>query len=330
MIVYANGPAAGRRGEFAPLPGVRSRVRAIPYPGLELPGADLWRGGYLRERKDTEVLAGPDSAEAWREVFAGAPPGCVLIGPVADVEPVYGAARAALAAAREAGRGAVIVDDRCEPDRLCDGPDVVRILVWRSEEGAGFWERAAGGRRGGKSGVALPLIPGWTGEPSFVRDFLARARSAGLDFVAPLEIDPDGHSRAAIHADFTERFPGDADSFFDRLHHRDWAPESARALAAFADEARAAGVPPRAPLPRGRGDYEANLLAREALEREADRTGEPGASSLRGAARRIEDLGRDLEELTRQGNGRLVLAPRSREWAIVEEAIGAKTAAQGR
>ncbi len=89
----------------------------------------------------------------------------------------------------------------------------------------------------------------------------------------------------------------------------------------FRELAREAGLSDRAPIPRGRGDLEANLRAREALESEADRLGEPKASLLRSAARRIEDFGRDLGELARQGNSRLLFSPESLEWRIVERAL---------
>ena len=330
MILFSTGPAAVRRGEFAPFPGVRSRVRAIPYAGLDLPGADPWRGAYRKTAEENDAVAGPDSAEQWEEALAGAPAGSVLVGPVAACEPVYRAAAAALEAVRESGRGAVVVDCLCDPAALPGGRDVVRVSVWRADADEEFWARAGESRGEGRAGVALPLIPGWTAEPEFVRDFLDRSREARLDFAAPFEIEPDGFSRSAIHADFGARFPERSDSFFDELHHRDWSDELARARPAFAEAARAAGIAARVPLPRGRRDFESNLLARGALESEADRVGEPGASVLRSAARRIEDFGRDLAELAREGNGRLLISPRSREWRVVEEAIGAERAAPER
>ena len=330
MKIFSTGPAAVRRGEFAPFPGVRSRIRLIPYADLALPGADPWRGGYRKAAEEDEIVAGPGSAEPWEEALAGAPAGCVLVGPVAECEPVYGAAGAALKAAGASGRGAVLVDVLCDPGALPAGPDVVRVTVWRGDEGEKFFERAVESRGEGKAGVALPLIPGWTAEPGFLRDFLARARSAGADFAAAFEVEADGRSRAAMHADFAARFPDRSDAYFDVLHHRDGRPEIARARQVFAEEAGASGLSVRVPLPRGRADFEANLRAREALESEADRIGDPGASALRSASRRIEDFGRDLGELAREGNVRILLPPESREWALVEEALGPEKAAPRR
>ncbi len=321
MILYSTGPAAVRRGEFAPFPGVRSRTRMIPYVGLDLPGADPWKGGYRKAAEEIEVAAGPDSAERWEETLFAAPPGSVLIGPIAACEKVYGAGAAAIEAARDSGRGSVVVDSLCGFRDLPDGPDVVRIATWRASEDESLWGRLDS-RREGKAGVALPLIPGWTAEREFLRAFLARVREARLDFVAPFEIVPDGYSRSAIHSDFAARFPERSDSYFDELHHRDWADELPRARLAFAEEAGAAGLAARVPLPRGRRDFEANLRAREALDAEADRSGEPEASVLRSAARRIEDFGRDLAELARQGNMRLLVSPGTREWRVVDETIG--------
>jgi hypothetical protein len=326
MILFSTGPAAVRRGEFAPFPGVRSRIRMVPYAGLDLSGADPWKGGYRRAAEEIEVAAGPDSAESWEETLFAVPPGSVLIGPIAACEKVYGAGAAAIEAARHSGRGSVVVDSFCDARDLPGGPDVVFLAVWRAGEEARLWDRLEA-RGEGKAGVALPLIPGWTAEPEFLRSFLARVRAARLDFAAPFEIALDGYSRSAIHADFSSRFPERSDAYFDELHHRDWSDELARARLGFAEEARAAGVPARVPLPRGRRDFEANLRAREALDAEADRSSEPEASVLRSAARRIEDFGRDLAELARQGNSRLLVSPGTREWRVVEEAIGEPKAA---
>jgi hypothetical protein len=324
MTQFSTGPAVVRRGEFTPFPGVRSRVRSIPFPGLELSGADPWKGGYRKTSGDQDVSAGPESEPRWEEALAGAPSGCVLVGPVAECEPVYGSASAALRAARSAGRGAVVVDALCDPrdlDLLVGGEDLVWVAVWR-EGDEGFWTRAERAREKGRSGVALPLIPGWTAESSFLRVFLARARAAGVEFAAGFEVPLDGASRAAIHSDFAAKFPDRADDYFDELHHRDASAAAAGAWTTFAREAETAGIPVRAPLPRGRADFEANLRAREALEFEADRLGEPSASVLRAASRRIEDFDRDLADLAKRGNGRLLFPPESREWRIIENAIG--------
>ncbi len=321
MILFSAGPSVVRRGEFAPFPGVRSRLRMVPYVGLDLPGADPWKGVYRKAADEIEVAAGSDSLERWEESLFGAPPGSVLIGPIAACEKVYGAGAAAIEAARQSGRGSIVVDPLCGAGELPDGPDVVRIALWRAGEGESLWDRFDSPGEG-KAGVALPMIPGWTAEPEFLGAFFARARAARFDFAAPFEIAPDGYSRSAIHGDFAALFPEKADSYFDKLHHRDWALDLARARLAFAEGARAAGLDARVPLPRGRRDFEANLRAREALDSEADRSAEPEASVLRSAARRIEDFGRDLAELSRQGNLRLLVSPGTREWRVVEEALG--------
>jgi hypothetical protein len=330
VILYSSGPAAVRRGEFAPFPGVRSRIRAIPYAGFEFSGADPWKGEYRRKTEEIAVVAGPASPERWEDALAGAPAGSLLIGPVVEAEPVYGAARAALEAAQMAGRGSVVIEAVCDPRALPGGEDVVWVAVWRSDAEEEFWRRAGEFRGNGTCGVALPLIPGWTTEPGFLRHFVSLADAGGLDFAAPFEVSLDGFSRSAIHADFAERFPERADSYFDDLHHRDWSDEIARARSTFAELTHAAGISARAPLPRGQRDFESNLRAREALEAEADRIGEPRASVLRSASRRIEDFGRDLAELARRGNGRLLFPPESVEWGLIEEAIGAGEAAAGR
>ncbi len=321
MIQFSSGPAVVRRGELASFPGVRSRTRAVPFAGLELPGADPWKGGYRKAPAAIDVSPGPASVEIWEETLAGAPAGCVLVGPVADCESVYGSAAAALRAVSSAGRGAVVVDAFCEAEALPSGEEFVWVSVWRDRDDE-FWKRAEVARSRGRSGVALPLIPGWTTESAFLRDFLDRGRDAGVEFATVFELPLDGASRAAVHSDFAAAFPDLADSYFDELHHRDGSGSVERGRAAFAVLAGAAGISSRVPLPRGRRDFEANLRARELLESEADRLGEPVASLLRSASRRIEDFGKDLSELARQGNGRLLFPPESREWRLIEEAIG--------
>jgi hypothetical protein len=239
---------------------------------------------------------------------------------VPESEAIYGAGRAALEATRASGRGSVVIDAACGAEDLPDGDDVVWISVWRKDD-----ERALASGRGGspeRRGIALALIPGWTARPEFLRDFLPRCRSRGLGFAVPLEMSLDGYSRSAIHADFAALYPDRADVYFDRLHHRDAASEIAEARAAFEEIASAVGISARAPMPRGTADYDSNLRAREALEREADRCGEPRASLLRGASRRIEDFGRDVGELARQGNSRLLFPAGSPEWPVVEQALG--------
>ena len=319
---FSAGSAAVRRREFAPFPGVRSRTRAIPYSGLELPGADPWKASYRTAAEDLEVSAGPDSVDRWAESLAGAPAGGVLVGPVAGCEPVYRSASSAILAVKSSGKGAVVVDALCDPRALpVGGSELVWVAVWRAGDD-GLWKRAAAARDNGPSGVALPLIPGWTDEAEFLATFVRLARASGVDFATAFELSLDGASRAAIHSDYSSSFPDRADAYFDELHHRETAARVENGRVGFARRLEDAGIPVRVPMPRGSRDFEANVRACEALEAEADRVGEPSASDLRAAARRIEDFARDLTDLAKHGNGRLLFSSESREWRIIEGALG--------
>ncbi len=320
MIVYeGHAPPTVRRGEFYPFPGARARIRALPYPAFEPPGGDPWRGTY-RRRTEASVAAAERSIDHWEEALRPAPPGKVLVGPVAPAEPVYGAAAAAVEAARRLGRAVVLVETAergagasgVPPDGIAPGPDLARVVLWDGTLPAGaFWKAFGGGSR--PAGVALPAIPGWTGEEAFLAGFFARARDAGAAFAAAYALAGDGPSRAAIHADFSQLDPARSDAFFDAIHHRDFEEGTRDAAERFVEAAARAGVPARVPLLFGRTDIEANLRVIDAFEEEARAGGEPRASALLAAARRVEDLGRDVADLEREGNLRLLWRPDSPE-----------------
>ncbi|HET9795915.1 MAG TPA: hypothetical protein VFS34_15785 [Thermoanaerobaculia bacterium] len=312
MIVYeGTTPPSVRRGEFHPFPGARARIRALPYPAFEPAGADPWRGAY-RRGADAVVAAAAGSPDLWEEALRHAPAGKILVGPVPPAELVYGAAGAAVAAARRLGRAVVLVETaRREPDGIPSGADLARVAVWDGAcSSAEFW-RAFGG--GAPAGVAVPWIPGWTGEEEFLEAFFARARDAGARFAVGFPLAGDGPSRAAIHADFAERHPGRADAFFDAIHHRDWDAGTRETAARFVEAAGRAGVPVRVPFLLGGSEFEANVRLIDAFEEEARTGDEPRASALLAAARRVEDFGRDVADLEREGNLRILWPPDSPE-----------------
>ena len=322
MIVYG-GPAAAaaRRGEFHPFPGARSRCRAIPYPGFETESGDPWKGTFGRGA-DVDAGVGPADSGAWNEAIARAAPGKVLVGTVAPAEEVYGAAAAAVAAAREAGRSVVLVET--VESRTCadEGPDLARVVLW--EPAPDFWPRFA--RRREPGGVAFPVIPGWTGMPEFLERTAASARAAGARFLAPIELTGDGPSRAAIHAAYAALRPADADAFFDTIHHRDWSRGTRDAVAHLRRAAAEAGIPARVPALAGAAEFSGNARLIEAIEIAAETAGEPRASDLLAAARRLEDLGRDVEEIARDGNLRLLFPSDSAESRIAGELFSLRSA----
>ncbi len=325
MIVYDGpGPAAVRRGEFHPFNGARSRTRAIPYPGFD-DGPDPWRGQYRRPA-EVESRPGPPGSAAWKEALANAPPGRVLVGPMTEAEPVYGAGTAAIEAAEALGHAVVAIEAAgiAGPFSFA-GSAVARVVVWEPDRDAEkLW--TSFGSRGGRAGVALPLIPGWTGEETFLARFFSAAAAHGARFVVPFPVSGDGGSRAAIHADFARIHPGDADAFFDAIHHRDWEEGMRRARERFAAVAVRARLPTRVPALAGRADFAANARLIEIFETEAERVEEPRASRLLAAARRLEDFGRDVAEIAREGNLRLLWAPDSPEGRTAAASLGGETA----
>jgi len=322
MIVYAGAaPASVRRGEFHPFPGARSRCRAIPYPGFEMDGSDPWRGTYAHV-EEIDAGVGPPDPARWREAILRAGPGKVLVGTAAPAEEVYGTAGAAVAAARGLGRSVILVEVVDARTSAPPGNDLARVVLWAA--GPDFWTRFTG--RTEPSGVALPLIPGWTGSEAFLGEWLDAARAAGARFAAPFELAGDGATRAAIHADFARLHPGEADGFFDAIHHRDWETGVREARERFRRAASAVGIPARAPAIAGGAEFGGNARLIEAFELAAETAEEPGASRFLAAARRVEDFGRDIEEVARDGNLRLLWPPESPEARIAGELLSVRSA----
>jgi hypothetical protein len=277
----------------------------VPYPGFEAAGADPWTGRY---RRDDEIVttAGPSEIDAWSEGLLHVSPGKILVGTIAESESVYGAGAAAVEAARRRGHAIVWIETAAaEGGAVPAGGDLARVVLWDPAlEPTPFWE--AFERRPPPSGVALPLIPGWTAEEEFLTGFFASALAARAMFAVPFEISADGPSRAAIHSDFARLHPDSADSFFHAIHHKDWDSGVAKARDRFRALSQSTELSSRVPTIFGRSDFEANVRVVDALEREADAADEPLASRLLAAARRLEDLGRDLTEIGREGNIRLL------------------------
>jgi hypothetical protein len=76
----------------------------------------------------------------------------------------------------------------------------------------------------------------------------------------------------------------------------------------------------------GRAEFSGNSRLIEAIEIAAETAGEPRASGLLAAARRLEDLGRDVEEIARDGNLRLLFTPDSPEGRIAGELFSLRPA----
>lgn len=321
LILCAGRQTRTRRGEFLPFPGIRGRTRAIPYTGFEPPGADPWQKQYRSPAPDSAAEAGSPDQDGWVAALRASPPGPILIGPAPPAEPVYTSALAAIGAARELARGVVAVDVAGVWDRIDFDDSLVRVEIWRAGEEAFLWERLERTRGRVRQGIALAVLPGWTAESDYLEAFLPRAREAGVDFVAPFGVEGEGQGRAAIHADYSRENPAGADAFFNLLFHADWEARTHEGILRLREAAAKAGVATRVPRPPGAGEFRSNARVIEALESEAEDSPEPFASELFRAARRIEDVNRNIEELVLRGNRRLLFPAGSRAGEVAERVL---------
>jgi len=87
-----------------------------------------------------------------------------------------------------------------------------------------------------------------------------------------------------------------------------------------------AGLALRVPAIAGAAEFSGNARLVEAFEIAAETAPEPRASDFLAAARKLEDLGRDVEEVARDGNLRLLWAPDSPEGRIAADLFSARLA----
>ncbi|MGH9399115.1 MAG: hypothetical protein ACRD00_02010 [Thermoanaerobaculia bacterium] len=312
---------AVRAGEFD-LGGRRVAARATPYGGDAAPPSfrfDPLERRFLTCRRDSTVSAGPAEADLWRGALEGLPPGAVAVEKWSGAEAVRGAYRAAVDGALQAGRGVFLLDP--EPEGLPDAADSSAVVVVCFRPGPLPKVLSAAARAGFASGLALPVIPGWTAEASFYEPLLEAASAAGAVFVAPLSPASDGEARrCAVEARAADD-PASADGFFERVHHGDWLGELPGRLAAVRAAAVARGLLVLPPRPRGAGEPPANAAASSLLEQRAAQMGadEHRQALMHAAVRWIDESGRDLSALTREGNFRKVF-PFGAEVAVEVEA----------
>lgn len=304
MIVYEETAPILRFGEFE-AGGRRVAVRALPYAG-EVGRPDFRFDPIERRliRRETRgrALVGPYDSEQWRVAFLRGPAGPALVGPCEEVEEIRGAFRAAAEGARQAGRGVYLLD--AEPAGLPPDPGetFVAFFCWHpgpiQREGI---SRALG--LGIPSGLLLPVIPGWTAEPEFLTEFLSSALAAGVQFVAPVAPSHDGNARRLM-----VEARGEADGFFEFIHHFNWDEELPIRVRAVRSAVLESGLAVFAPRPFGVGQPRANAAAAARLEEKAEETekDEHRSSLLHAAARWIDESGRDLRAVLSEGNFRKV------------------------
>jgi hypothetical protein len=304
VILYrqAGGPAV--RFAEQQLSGRRIAVRAQPYVGDV--GATRFLFDPIEKTFSSRALTGtvtvgPFDPEAWRSPLATHPAGAVLIGPSDPEERIRGAYRAAVEGAASAGRGAYLWDP--EPDLLTEDlpRTFVAVFVLLPSPGTATARLSAASRRGILAGGVLPLIPGWTDSVTSIDTIVADAAAAGAAFVAPLSPALDGPARRLMVEARADVEPAAADAFFERIHHETLCDESAFRLS---DACRRAGILDMPVRARGVSEPLANSAAAAHLEERAfaEKNDEHRTARLLAAARWVDELGRDLGVIVREGN----------------------------
>jgi hypothetical protein len=309
VIEYEESAGATVRCVESDVAGRRIAARATPYTGEAGAGwpfrFDPLERRLIARRSAGRVAVGPPDAAAWSRAFSRCPPGPVLVGPGSPVEEIRGAYAAAAEGAAAAGRAVYLLDP--EPAGLPAAPPrvFVAICVW-TPGGDGETPRRLSASRGAgiSAGAVLPVVPGWTDGADFLDEWFSRAIAAGAEFVAAVSAAGEGEDRRVLVEARAEVEPESADAFFEKVHHGDWEEAVREGLRRFRDAARRRGLPAMPPRPIGSGEPAANSVAaarleERAVELEAD---EHRAALLHAAARWIDESGRDLAPVVREGN----------------------------
>lgn len=308
MIASQASAAPSVRAGEGEIGGRRIAGRLLPGVGeSRSPRFDVLERRFVFRRRDAVIPAGLADAEAWREAVSRLPAGPVLVGPGADVEAVRGAFAAAATGALDAGRPVYLLDPGAG-DLPEGAKGAVVLCCWRPGQAAAFPALPAAVAAGLSCGVLFPLIPGWTAEPGAVEALLSEATAGGAASATPLRPESGGEARRAIVEARAAVEPGAADRFFDLVHHSDWSsslPDRLRETRAACARRGLAVLPPR---PTSWREPAGNAAAAAKLEElaELSEADEHRAALLRGAARWIDECGRDLSAVAREGNFRKV------------------------
>jgi hypothetical protein len=324
MIVFEPAAANARAGESL-VAGRRLAGRLFPY------GSDAGQAPFrfdpvdrrfVFRRPDATVPVGPPAAASWIEALARMPSGPVLVGPCGPAESVRGAFAAAVRAAVESGRPAYLLDP--EPAAIPEdvGARAVALCSWQPGRLESAFPGLAPARAAGLAAAALfPFLPGWTGEPEAVEALVAAARAGGAASITAVAPAADGEGRRSIVEARSSVDPDGGDRFFEIVHHGDWSERMSERLAGVQAAAARQGLASLPPRPLGRPDRAGNAVAAARLEEMADRleADEHRAALLHAAVRWIDDSGRDLSAISREGNF-LRIFPFSGEVAAQAEA----------
>lgn len=313
MIVFGGSPEPAVHAGELEIAGRRVVARALPFVGSVSGSPFVFDPVELRFRRSgprsASVTAGPARADVWRSAFLRLPGGPVLVGPGSRPgEKVWGSYAAAAEGARSAGRAAYLLDP---PPNAIPRPtraELVVLQTWAADAPVDGSATAAARALGVPAGWLFPLLPGWTCGRSEIEDFICRAASASASFVSPLLPSRDGAARRLLVEARGELPPKLADDFFDCVHHRDWERELAAAHASLLEACTRVGITTVPPRPAGLGEPAGNAAAAARLEERARELArdEHRAALLHAAARWIDESGRDLSRVAREGNFRRV------------------------
>jgi hypothetical protein len=312
VIEYESSVTPSVRPRESEIGGRRIAVHAIPYSGEAGPPAfrfDPVERRFLERRESGRVAVGPSDPEAWTRGFGKCPAGPVLVGPgtAREVEEIRGAYAAAAEGAARAGRPVYLLDPPVLPARPRGA--YVTLFTWSPAAVPGDVAPIAAARAAGlEAGGLLPVVPGWTDAPGFLSAYLESLAAAGATFAAPVAASGDGESRRVLVEARALGDPLSADLFFQKVHHSDWGAGQDAAIRLFRSEAARRGLASLPPRPLGPGEPRGNSAAAARLEERAQEAGadEHRAALLYAAARWIDESGRDLALVVREGNFRKV------------------------
>jgi hypothetical protein len=307
MIVFEGSVTATVRAGELEVASRRIAARAFPYAGEA--GTARFRFDpaerrFLSRVAEGTVLAGPHEPDLWRTALLRGPAGPVLVGPCSRGEEIRGSYRAAADGARLSGRAVYLLDP--EPAGLPENPGAVftALFVWFPGLDRPDARMAAAVARGIPSGWVLPLVPGWTAAPEAIEEAARAAAAAGAGFLAPVPLADDGQVRRVAVEAASAASPEAAEGIFERVHHGACADELGEAHERLRDACVRAGLVTVPPRPVGLRESARNAAASGRLEERAQAAhrDEHRAALLHAAARWIDESGRDLAGIAREGN----------------------------
>jgi hypothetical protein len=309
MIEYEASAGATVRCVESEVAGRRISAQAVPYSGEAVRGSPFRFDPLARRlvvrRESGRVAVGPPDPAVWSRAFSRCPPGPVVVGPGSPVEEIRGAFAAAVEGASAGGRGVYLLDPdpaglpAPEPGRF------VTVCTWSPGGDAELSRRLSSSRAAAiAAGALLPIVPGWTDGADFLPGWFERTIAAGAQFAAAVAAAGGGEERRVLVEARGEIDPDSADEFFEKVHHGDWERGVRAGLQRFREEARRRGIPAMPPRPIGKGEPPGNSAAAARLEERAVELedDEHRSALLHAAARWIDESGRDLAPVVREGN----------------------------